>query len=222
MVFTITEHANRELNGVSFAEAMKLTKFGKFQYFLILISGLLIGSTFFETMGINYVLPVAECDLGITSKSQYGLISGIWFAGIILTSHSWGFLSDAYGRKKMLIIASLSAFVASVLSSLAINLWQMMLFRLINGLCISGATSIVFAYLGEFLNDKNRSRSMMVASVIFGGCCLALPVLAWLIINQKWSFVIPILEMTYKPWRFFLVVSGSLSLICGISLFFVS
>ena len=86
---------------------------------------------------------------------------------------------------------------------------------------MSGATSIVFVYLGEFLNDKNRSRSMMVASVIFGGCCLALPVLAWLIINQKWSFVIPIIEVTYKPWRFFLVVSGSLSLICGLSLFFL-
>ncbi|XP_070504930.1 synaptic vesicle glycoprotein 2B-like [Chironomus tepperi] len=221
MVFTISEHVNRDLNGISFTEAMKMAKFGKFQYFLILISGLFIGSTFFETMGINYVLPVAECDLGITSKSQYGLISGIWFAGIILTSHSWGFLSDAYGRKKMLMIASLSAFVASVLSSLAINLWQMMLFRLINGLCISGATSIVFAYLGEFLNDKNRSRSMMAASVIFGGCCLILPVLAWLIINQKWSFVIPIIQVTYKPWRFFLIVSGSLSLICGLSLFFL-
>lgn len=40
-----------------------------------------MASAFFETMGINYVLPVAECDLNITSKQQYGIISGIWFAG---------------------------------------------------------------------------------------------------------------------------------------------
>lgn len=40
-----------------------------------------MASTFFETMGINYALPIAECDLGITSKQQYGIISGIWFAG---------------------------------------------------------------------------------------------------------------------------------------------
>jgi hypothetical protein len=57
------------------------SEFGKFQYVLILISGTFMGSAFFETMGINYVLPVAECDLNITSKSQYGLISGVWFAG---------------------------------------------------------------------------------------------------------------------------------------------
>ena len=36
---------------------------------------------FFETMGVNYILPVAECDLKITSKQQYGIISGVWFAG---------------------------------------------------------------------------------------------------------------------------------------------
>lgn len=42
-----------------------------------------MGSAFFETMGINYVLPVAECDLGITSKAQYGVISGVWFAGLL-------------------------------------------------------------------------------------------------------------------------------------------
>lgn len=40
-----------------------------------------MASVFYETMGINYVLPVAECDLNISSKQQYGIISGIWFAG---------------------------------------------------------------------------------------------------------------------------------------------
>ncbi|KAG5667892.1 hypothetical protein PVAND_015858 [Polypedilum vanderplanki] len=223
MIHTIQEVVEKEENeiiGTSFDDAMKRTKFGKFQYYMIFISGIFMGSAFFETMGINYVLPVAECDLGITSKSQYGLISGVWFAGIILTSHSWGFLSDAYGRRKTLIIASLSAFIASILSSVAINLWQMILFRFLNGFFISGSTSIIFAYLGEFLGDKNRSRSMMVSSVIFGACCLALPVMAWLIINQKWQFFIPLLGVTYKPWRFFLLACGFPSLFCGISLFF--
>jgi hypothetical protein len=40
-----------------------------------------MASAFFETMGINYALPVAECDLNITNKQQYGIISGVWFAG---------------------------------------------------------------------------------------------------------------------------------------------
>lgn len=40
-----------------------------------------MASAFFETMGVNYALPVAECDLNITSKQQYGIVSGVWFAG---------------------------------------------------------------------------------------------------------------------------------------------
>ena len=40
-----------------------------------------MASVFYEVMGMNYVLPVAECDLNITSKQQYGLISGVWLIG---------------------------------------------------------------------------------------------------------------------------------------------
>ena len=142
------------------------------------------------------------------------------YQGIILTSHLWGFLSDTYGRRKILIVASLSAFVASVLSSLATNLFQMASFRLLNGLAISGATSVIFAYLGEFLNAKNRSRSMMAASVVFGLFCMYLPLQAWFVINQKWSFVIPLIQVTYKPWRLFLMACGFPSLFVGIVLIF--
>lgn len=137
-----------------------------------------------------------------------------------MTSHLWGFLSDTYGRRKILIVASLSAFGASVLSSLAVNLFQMASFRLLNGLFISGATSTIFAYLGEFLGAKNRSRSMMAASVIFGVFCLILPIMAWLVINQKWSFVIPVIQVTYKPWRLFLMACGLPSLVCGVALLY--
>ncbi|CRK94623.1 CLUMA_CG008123, isoform A [Clunio marinus] len=131
MVFSVDEILEKskeksieDVDGVDFNKALKKTKFGKFHYSLIIISGIFMASVFFETMGITYVLPIAECDLDITSKQQYGIISGVWFAGIILTSHVWGFLSDTFGRKKILIVASLSAFCASVLSSLAMNFWQ--------------------------------------------------------------------------------------------------
>lgn len=137
-----------------------------------------------------------------------------------MTSHTWGILGDSFGRRKTLIAASLSAFFTSVLSSLSNNLWEIILLRFFNGLCISGSTSIIFAYLGEFLSTKNRSRSMMLASVIFGVACLILPIMAWLIINQKWSFVIPLIDVTYKPWRLFLLCCGLPSLICGIAMIF--
>jgi MFS transporter, VNT family, synaptic vesicle glycoprotein 2 len=137
-----------------------------------------------------------------------------------VSSHLWGFLSDTYGRKRVLIIASLSAFVASVLSSLSLNLYYLAFFRLLNGLFISGSTSVIFAYLGEFFGEKNRSRSVMAASVIFALFCMAFPVMAWVVINQKWSFVIPLINVNYRPWRLFLIASGFPCFISGIALIF--
>lgn len=61
---------------------------------------------------------------------------------------------------------------------------------------------------------------MMAASVVFGLFCMYLPLQAWFVINQKWSFVIPILQVTYKPWRLFLMACGFPSLFCGIALIF--
>lgn len=63
------------------------------------------------------------------SCTNYSFLS----LGIILTSNLWGFVSDTYGRRKVLIIATLTAALASALSSLVVNLWQLVLFRFING-----------------------------------------------------------------------------------------
>lgn len=48
---------------------------------------------------------------------------------------------------------------------------------------------------------------------------MALPLIAWLVINQEWQFYIPLLDILYKPWRFFLVVCSLPSIVCAIALF---
>lgn len=58
----------------------------------------------------------------------------------------------------------------------------------------------------------------MCAAVIFGIFCILLPVIAWLVINQEWSFYIPLLDVVFKPWRFFLVVCSLPSLICFLAM----
>lgn len=68
-------------------EKILVKGFGKFHYALIFVSGIFMASSFYETMGVNYILPVAECDLNITSKQQYGIISGIWFVGMYSEYH---------------------------------------------------------------------------------------------------------------------------------------
>lgn len=55
----------------------------------------------------------------------------------------------------------------------------------------------------------------MGSALIYGVTCLLLPLLAWFVINQNWEFYVPFVDITYKPWRMFIVV-------CGIPGFFAS
>lgn len=86
---------------------------------------------------------------------------------------------------------------------------------------ISCPTSIIYAYLGEFHNTKNRSRMLMFASVIYGITGILIPIAAYFVINQTWELFIPIINVTYKPWRSFILVSSLPSLLCAIAFMFL-
>lgn len=58
----------------------------------------------------------------------------------------------------------------------------------------------------------------MGASVIFGLGCMLLPILGWLVINQEWEFLIPVIGTLFKPWRLFMIVCGLPSLFCALVL----
>ena len=86
---------------------------------------------------------------------------------------------------------------------------------------MSSAGAVVFAYLGEFLTTRNRSRSIMIASIVFGIISTAFPITAYFIINQNWKLYIGCLNIYYKPWRLFVLMCGIPSLICGIAFIFL-
>lgn len=37
---------------------------------------------------------------------------------------------------------------------------------------------------------------------------MMMPLGAWVVINEEWQFYIPLIDLTYKPWRFFIAVCG--------------
>lgn len=50
---------------------------------------------------------------------------------------------------------------------------------------------------------------------------ILLPVLAWMILNQEWSFYIPVIGTLYKPWRLFVLTCGIPSLLCSLALIYL-
>lgn len=93
-----------------------------------------MSAIFCEIISVNFSLPVAECDLIITSKTQYGLVSGSWFTGMVLTAYFWGLLSDLYGRRKILTVTPLVGFLTAVASSFSTHYLMLAVFRFFNGI----------------------------------------------------------------------------------------
>lgn len=81
---------------------------------------------------MTFILPVSQCDLNLTAN-QKGILAGISFAGMICSSHLWGFLADTRGRRSVIQPTLFIAFVMTVASSLATNFYLFAIFRFLNG-----------------------------------------------------------------------------------------
>lgn len=120
------------IQNVDFDEALSRLGFGKFNYFFIFISGIVITVTSYETLGISFVFPIAQCDLNMTTQ-QKGILSGITSVGIIIGSYLWGFYSDLKGRKKVIVATLFLTFLSSATSSLATSFEMLLGLRFLSG-----------------------------------------------------------------------------------------
>lgn len=86
---------------------------------------------------------------------------------------------------------------------------------------IAGSSATIYAYLGEFHSSTNRSKVLMAASFIYGLSCNYMPILGFLVLNRTFHYHIPLFNIAYKPWRFYLLSCGLPSLVCAIVLLFI-
>lgn len=120
------------VKSLTLESALEKTGFGKFNAILIALSGAALSAVFMETVSINYILPVAQCDLQMTNQNK-SLLSAIGFIGIIVSSHLWGFLADTRGRKVVISWSLLVGFVLTVISSFTQSYWLLVVLRFLNG-----------------------------------------------------------------------------------------
>lgn len=59
---------------------MLLIGYGKFSMFIIFLTGMTVCSSILASMDIGFLLPAAECDLGLTSTDK-GLLGSAYFIG---------------------------------------------------------------------------------------------------------------------------------------------
>ncbi|RIM90551.1 sugar porter family MFS transporter [Staphylococcus xylosus] len=120
------------------------------------LGGLLFG---FDTGVINGALPYmslsSQLDLSPTTE---GLVSSSLIFGAAFGAISGGTLADSFGRKRMIKFLAIVFFIATIGCGLSPNVISMVMFRIVLGLAVGGASVIVPTFLSEMAPKEKRGR----------------------------------------------------------------
>ena len=141
-----------------------------FIFFFGALGGLLFG---FDTGIISGASPLIESNFNLGTE-QTGFIVSSVLIGSSVGALSIGSLSDKFGRKRLLILASIMFLIGSGLSMFAQGFVSMVIARIILGFAVGSASALTPAYLAELADAPHRgSLGTMFQLMITLGILLA-------------------------------------------------
>lgn len=155
--------------------------------------------------GLMVGLLVAALDNSIISTAMPRVISNlqgmeyyVWpFTSYMLTSTIaiilFGKLSDIYGRKLIIIFGIILFVISSVLCGFSTNIFELILFRGIQGIGGGILLSLPFILVGEIFSPKERGKYMGILASVFGISSVLGPILGGVItdaVGWRWIFFV--------------------------------
>ena len=138
---------------------------------LLLLTVALIGVfAFLQVYSVQAILPLLLRDFGATVV-QGGHIVGATVLAVALVSPFMGLLSDAIGRKRLIVGSVFFLGLATAAICGASSIGQMVVLRFLQGLAVPGISVVLIAYLGEEWRGRGMARAMSfyVAGTVLGG-----------------------------------------------------
>ena len=113
------------------------------------LCALLIFLDGFDLQAISYAAPAVSYALGI-SRPMLGPVFSAGFAGLTLGAMVFGLLGDRWGRKTVFVLCGIVFGLASLGTATAGSLTQLMIWRLIAGFGLGGATPVAITIATDF------------------------------------------------------------------------
>jgi len=147
-------------------QIVEQSRFGSFQWRLLLLCGLCLIIDGFDIQAMGYVAPAIISDWHI-SKASLGPVFGAGLFGMLLGSLVLTPVGDRYGRRPVLILSTLFFALCMLLTTRVQTIDQLLVLRFITGFGLGSIMPNAMALVGEFSPSSSRVTRMMLVSCGF-------------------------------------------------------
>ncbi len=157
---------------------------------LVIMSGLMMGM-FLASLDQTIVSTALPTIVGDFHHSN--LLSWVITAYLLASTAStpiWGKAGDLYGRKRLFQLAIVLFLVASALCGLSQNIFELIVFRGLQGIGGGGLLSLAFAIIGDVIPPRERGRYQGYFGAVFGVSSVVGPLAGGFAVdNLTWRYI---------------------------------
>lgn len=127
-----------------------------------------------------------EWDLVCQQRGLNKITSTCFFIGVLVGAVVYGYLSDRFGRRRLLLVAYVSSLVLGLMSAASVNYIMFIVTRTLTGSALAGFTIIVLPLELEWLDVEHRTVAGVISTVFWTGGVLLLALVGYLIRSWRW------------------------------------
>ncbi|KAL6893529.1 hypothetical protein ACP4OV_007627 [Aristida adscensionis] len=170
-------------------DALTVMGFGKFQALVLAYAGMGWVAEAMEVMLLSFLGPLVREEWNISAQDE-SLLSSVVFAGMLIGAFTWGFVSDRYGRRTVLLFSTLLTSGMGFLSALSPTYLCLLALRFFVGIGVGGG-HVFSSWFLEFVPAGNRGTWMVSFSFFWTIGTLLEASLAWFVLSAlSWRWLL--------------------------------